>query len=62
MTIADGDVTIVVRSLDDPSRAFMNIHEHGRVKGTEHVAAFLVFDVRRHDPGATLSVRDVVVR
>jgi hypothetical protein len=62
MTIADGVVGIVVRSLDDPPRAFMNVHEHGRVAGVERVAAVLVFDVLRHDLGAILSVRDVVVR
>ena len=62
MTIADGVVGIVVRSLDDPPRAFMNVHEHGRVAGVERVEAVLVFDVRRHDAGAILSVRDVVVR
>ena len=62
MTIADGVVRVEVRSLDDPTRVFANVHEHGRVAGTEHVAAFLVFDVGRHVSGAVLSVRDIVVR
>jgi hypothetical protein len=62
LSIADGVVSLVVRSLDDPSRAFTNVHEHGRVAGVEHVEAVLIFDVLRHDAGALLSVRDVVVR
>ena len=39
-----------------------NLYEHGWRSGTERVAAFLVFDVTHFDPGATLSIRDVVVR
>jgi hypothetical protein len=62
IVIADGMVILEVRSLDDPSRAFANVHEHGRVEGVERVEGLLVFDVLRHDPGAVLSVRDVVVR
>ena len=62
ISIADGVVSLVVRSLDDPTRAFMNVHEHGRVAGVERVEAVLIFDVLRYDAGALLSVRDVVVR
>lgn len=62
VTIADGIVRLEVRSLDDPTRAFVNVYEHGRVSGTERVEARLVFDVLNHDPGAMLSVRDLIVR
>jgi hypothetical protein len=62
IAIADGVVSLVVRSLDDPGRAFTNIHEHGRVAGVERAEAVLIFDVIRHDAGATLSIQDIVVR
>jgi len=39
-----------------------NIYEHGWREGIEGVEAVLVFDVFRFEPGATLSIRDVVVR
>jgi hypothetical protein len=61
-TIAGGVVQIQVRSLDDPSRDFSNIHLHGWYPGVERVQAVLVFDVVHHDEGAVLSVRDIVVR
>lgn len=62
ISIANGVVSLEVRSLDDPTRRFTNVHDHGRVKGTERVQGVLVFDVLRHGPGAVLSVRDVVVQ
>ena len=61
-TIGDGVVDLDVRSLDDPTRLFHNIYEHGRVDGTERVEAVLVFDVLRHQAGAVLSISDVIVR
>lgn len=60
LTILDG-VRLEVRSLDD-GKPLMNIYEHGWRKGVEPVEAFLVFDVFRFEPGATLSIRNVVVR
>ena len=62
VTIADGLVALEVRSLDDPTRLFVNVHDHGWVEGAERVEGLLVFDVLHHHPGAILSVRDLVVR
>jgi hypothetical protein len=62
VTIADGLVALEVRSLDDPTRLFVNVHDHGWVEGAERVEGLLVFDVLHHHPGATLSIRDLVVR
>ncbi len=61
-TIADGTVVLEVRSLDDPTLVFTNIHEHPRVEGVERVVAVLVFDAVRHEAGAVLSIRRLVVR
>ena len=43
-------------------KVIWNIYEHGWREGVEGVEAVLVFDVFHVDPGATLSIRDVVVR
>ena len=61
-TIAEGVVQLTVRSLDHPERLFWNIYDHGWIEGTERVEAILEFDVLHHDPGAVLSIADVVVR
>jgi hypothetical protein len=61
VTIIEGGVTIEVRSLGD-GETIWNIYEHGWREGTERVEAVLVFDVFRFEPGAKLSIRDVVVR
>ncbi len=61
VTIIEGGVHLEVRSLEDGQRIW-NIYEHGWREGTERVEAILVFDVFRFDPGATLSIREVVVR
>ena len=62
VTILGGGVWLEVRSLEPDGRPFRNIYEHGWREGTEHVAAFVVFHVDRFDPGAVLSISDVVVR
>ena len=62
LTIAEGIVRLDIRSLDDPDRPFWNVYDHGRIEGTERVGATLVFDVLHHDPGAVLSIEDLVVR
>ena len=62
LSIADGVVRLDIRSLDDPGRLFWNIYDHGRSEGTERVEAILVFDVLHHEPGAELSIEDVLVR
>lgn len=60
-TILEGGVRIKVRSLDD-GKPINNIYEHRWREGVEPVEAFLLFDVFRFDPGARLSISDVVVR
>jgi hypothetical protein len=59
ITILDGGVSLEVRA---DGRPIQNIYEHGWREGTELVEAVLVFDVFRFDPGAKLSIQDVVVR
>ena len=61
LTILDEGVTLEVRSQVD-GKPIWNIYEHGWREGTEGVEAVLVFDVFRFDPGAVLSIADVVVR
>jgi hypothetical protein len=60
VTIIDGGVTLEVRSLLE-GRPISNIYEHGWREGIEGVEAVLVFDVFHFDPGAKLSIQDVVV-
>jgi hypothetical protein len=62
VSILDGGVHLEVRSLDDEGEAITNIYQHGWRPGAERVQAILVFDVAHFDPGATLGIRDVVVR
>ena len=61
ITILERAVALEVRSLVDGKQIF-NIYEHGWREGTERVEAVLVFNVFRFDPGATLSIRNVLVR
>ncbi|MGZ9275594.1 MAG: hypothetical protein ACXW4L_00590 [Candidatus Limnocylindrales bacterium] len=61
LSIVDGRVTLEVRSQED-GKPIQNIYEHGWRTGIEGVDAVLVFEVFRFEPGATLSIRDVVVR
>jgi hypothetical protein len=61
LTIIDGRVSLEVRSRLD-GQPIDNIYRHGWREGTEGVEAVLMFDVFRFDPGATLSIADVVVR
>jgi hypothetical protein len=61
LTILDGGVSLEVRSQLD-GRPIWNIYEHGWREGIEGVDAVLVFDVFRFDPGAKLSIADVIVR
>ena len=53
---------VEIRSLEPDGKPFHNVYEHGWRDGLERVEAVLVFDVKRFDPGATVEVRDVVVR
>jgi hypothetical protein len=59
LSIVDGRVRLEVRA---DGRPIQNIYEHGWREGTELVEAVLVFDVVHFDPGAKLSITDVVVR
>ncbi len=61
VSILDGGVGLEIRSMLD-GRPISNIYEHGWREGVEVVEAVLVFDVFRFDPGASVSIRDVVVR
>ena len=61
VTILEGGVTLEVRSASN-GQPILNIYEHGWREGIELVKAVLVFDVFRFDPGATLSIQDVVVQ
>jgi len=60
VTILEGGVSLEVRSLLD-GRPIRNIYEHGWREGIEGVEAVLVFEVFRFEPGAKLSIQDVVV-
>ena len=61
VTILERGVGLEIRSLAD-GKTIYNIYEHGWREGTERVEAVLVFTVFRYDPGATLGIRNVVVR
>ena len=62
LAIAEGVVRADILLFYDPDRLFWNIYDHGRIEGTERVEAVLVFEVLHHDPGAVLSIADLVVR
>jgi hypothetical protein len=61
VTILDRHVALEVRSMVD-GQPIRNIYEHGWREGAEPVEVFIVFDVFRYDPGASLSIRNVLVR
>lgn len=61
ITILDGIVRLEVRSMED-GKPHGNLYEHGWRQGTELVEAVLVFDVFRFEPGAVLSISDVLVQ
>jgi hypothetical protein len=62
VTILSGRARMALDSLEADGKPFDNVYAHGWRNGTERVAAFLVFHVDRFEPGAVLSIRDVVVR
>jgi hypothetical protein len=51
-----------IRSLEDGRPAFDNEYLHGWWPGTERVEVVLVFEARRAEPGATIEIRNLVVR
>lgn len=62
ITFAGGGPYLEIRSLEPDGRPFDNYYTHGWREGVERVQAWLVFEVRRFDPGAVLAIRDIVVR
>ena len=62
VSIISGGVILEIRSLDEGGKPIRNIYEHGWHPGSEQVEAVLVFNVAHFDPGATLGIKDVVVR
>lgn len=62
VAVARASGTIEVRSLETDGEPFDNYYLHGWREGIERVEAFLTFEVLWFRPGATLSIRDVVVR
>lgn len=62
ITYRESPPRVVIHSLEPDDHPFENVYEHGWRDGLERVEAVLVFDVKRFDPGATIEVRDVVVR
>ena len=62
ITFADGGPYLEIRSLEPDGRPFDNYYTHGWREGVERIEAVLVFEVRRFEPRAVLTIRDVVVR
>lgn len=60
--LSSGGINLEVRSRVADRPGFANLYEHGWWPGTEAVDVFLVFEARHVDPGATIEIRDVVVR
>ena len=58
----DLHIGLEIRSLDEGGKLIRNIYEHGWHPGSERVEAVLVFNVFHFDPGATLGIKDLVVR
>jgi hypothetical protein len=62
VSIEGAYVLLDVRSMEPDGRPFDNYYLHGWREGLERVEAVLVFEVRRFEPGAVLSIEDIVVR
>ena len=58
----NGEVQLVIRSTDPSRQPFDNAYVHGWHPGSEVVNVYLVLDVLTVQPGATLQIRDLVVR
>jgi hypothetical protein len=58
---SDG-LVLAVRSLVSGRPSMVNKYEHGWWPGVEPVAVLLIFEARHADPGATIEVRNVLVR
>ena len=62
VALRDGRGRLDVRSSEPGGKPFENHYTHGWHPGTERVGVFLVLDVLWFEPGAQLSIRNVVVR
>lgn len=51
-----------MRSLEEDGLPFRNIYDHGWRDGVERVEVVVRFEVLRFEPGAVLSLRDLLVR
>ena len=60
--IDEEGIAMAIRPADPSHRPFDNYYQHGWYPGVEDAEVFLVFDVVRHDAGAVLPVRDLIVR
>jgi hypothetical protein len=61
-TFAEFGTFMRIRSLEPDGRPFDNKYDHGWREGVERIDVFIVFDVRRFEPGAVFRIEDVVVR
>jgi len=62
LALRDAIVLLELRSLEGDGKPFDNYYLHGWRAGVERVRAVLRFDVLWFKPGATLEIRNVVVR
>jgi hypothetical protein len=62
VALRDGKVRLGLTSLEPDGKPFENYYMHGWRPGVERVRATLTFDVLWFAPGATLEIRNVVVR
>ncbi len=62
VAIREGYVTLELRSLEPDGKPFDNYYLHGWREGVERVEAVLMFDVLWFEPGAALTIQNVVVR
>jgi hypothetical protein len=62
VALRDGTAWLQIRSLEPDGKPFENYYLHGWRPGVERVRAVLTFDVLWFAPGATLEIRNVVVR
>jgi hypothetical protein len=61
LSVGDG-VWLDIRPIEPGAPPFDNYYQRGWHEGTETVDAVLVFEVVSFEPGATLELRDIVVR
>lgn len=62
VALRDGIVWLQLRSLEPDGKPFDNYYMHGWRPGVERFEAVLVFEVLWFQPGADLTIRNVVVR